>query len=67
MSEEDKRTRLKYTSPVVVPLGTLARGAGECESGSANVGGGCENGGAAAAECEAGGTKSGSCDVGTSD
>ena len=54
MSEKDERTKPKYESPVVLDLGELAIGSGECENGS--VGGGdCESGGTTAGECEVGG------------
>lgn len=33
MSKKDKKTKPRYESPVLVSLGALARGAGDCEGG----------------------------------
>jgi hypothetical protein len=35
MSHDEKSTKLKYESPVIVPLGGMAKGSGTCNTGSA--------------------------------
>lgn len=63
MSKKDERAKPKYEAPTVVPLGELARGAGDCIAGTndqVNCTAGtntvtfCKAGGAALVHCEAG-------------
>ncbi len=66
MSDNEKKPKPKYEAPVVVPLGELARGAGDCSRGSADTGdctagfaalGACTAGPVATLGCTAGGAK----------
>lgn len=44
--EKSKQEKPKYESPVIVPLGEVAKGAGSnCNAGTANSGGMCTAGG----------------------
>ena len=54
MSDKNTGRKLKYEAPVMIPLGTLARGLGYCSTGSGASDGYCEPGAAAAAYCTAG-------------
>jgi hypothetical protein len=53
----------KYEAPVIVPLGELAIGEGECSNGSAAMAL-CGPGGVATAACKAGGRAQAVCDTG---
>jgi hypothetical protein len=52
MSDQNKKTKPKYESPTVVPLGDLASGSGACTAGSGDSGA-CTAGGLAST-CTAG-------------
>jgi hypothetical protein len=55
MSEKDERTKSRYESPIVVPLGEMARGTGDCSPGaSVQSEGDCAGGGAILPECAGG-------------
>lgn len=53
MSNNEKRTKPKYETPIVVNLGEMARGAGACSAGTADVVD-CSAGTAALNACTAG-------------
>lgn len=55
MRGKERKHRPPYETPVVVPLGGLARGTGYCAPGSAADVGYCTAGTAAASACTAGG------------
>ena len=66
MSDNEKRTKPKYEAPIVVALGELATGAGDCIDGASDSTnctagegtlGHCEAGSAALTYCVAGGSK----------
>jgi len=63
---DEKKAKPKYKAPVVVHLGTLARGNGYCAPGSSADPGYCTAGTFAASACTAGGTAtSAACTAGT--
>ena len=64
MQDNEKRTKPKYETPVVVPLGGLARGIGYCTSGS-NPDGYCSSGTTATGYCSDGAAAGGYCSTGT--
>lgn len=55
-----------YETPIVTPLGELAKGQGQgCAAGSTNTGGGgCDAGGSASGGCSAGNILAGLCSMG---
>jgi hypothetical protein len=53
MSDNEKRTKPKYESPVLVPLGEMARGIGACGGGS-SPDDSCGSGAAAPTSCGVG-------------
>ena len=55
MPDSDERTKPKYESPILVPLGEIARGAGACTAGSGDTD-----------TCTAGGLASTACTIGIS-
>jgi len=59
MSEQNAKGKLKYESPILVPLGEMAKGSGVCATGSSVAPGG------GGTECTAGGTAAGHCSAGT--
>jgi hypothetical protein len=54
MSDNEKRTKPKYETPLVVPLGGLAQGSGYCEAGSGDTTTYCTAGGINTTACSAG-------------
>lgn len=56
MSDRSKEKKAKYSSPVLVPLGELAKGSGDCGAGSSVLPVACAAGAADAAviDCTAG-------------
>src|SRR5450759_536394 len=66
MSEQNAKGKLKYESPVLVPLGEMAKGSGACSTGSSVVAA-CAAGAADSAplDCSAGSTASRDCTAGT--
>lgn len=64
---QDKMARAIYRAPVVVPLGRMAVGSGQCEQGSSEAGGKCESGGIAGGgtTCENGGSNQAKCEAGS--
>ena len=65
MSDNEKRTKLKYETPVVVPLGGLARGTGSCADGSNPGDSSCGSGFSAYSSCGNGVAPGTSCGTGT--
>ncbi len=59
--------KAKYESPIIVPLGEMARGSGACETGSSVIPAGCAAGAADSAviDCTAGVTATQDCTAGT--
>jgi hypothetical protein len=53
MDKKQKAERKTYKSPVVIPLGELAKGAGYCEGGSGEAGN-CTAGSQAGGYCQGG-------------
>jgi hypothetical protein len=51
MADNERRTKPKYEAPTVVPLGEMARGAGACTPGSADIETCTSTGGAALVTC----------------
>ena len=79
MSDKNLKGKSKYESPILVPLGEMAKGAGSCSTGSSgapevcNTGGtvtpsppACTAGVTASTTCTAGGLATGACTMGTS-
>jgi len=64
MSDNEKRTKPKYETPTVVPLGGLARGTGTCGNGS-NPDDSCGSGFGANTSCGSGATAGTTCGTGT--
>ena len=69
MSEQNVKGKLKYESPILVPLGGVAKGSGLCSTGSAYAGT-CVynpdgNGPYDVTDCKAGGTPADMCSAGT--
>ena len=64
MSDNEKKTKPKYEAPTIVALGELARGAGACVAGSADVVD-CTAGGLAQNDCTAGTAALNACTAGT--
>jgi hypothetical protein len=64
MSDDEKKTKLKYEAPTVVPLGGLAQGMGYCAAGSNADSGYCTAGGVASSACTAGTTAPAACTAG---
>ena len=60
---KNEKTKIKYEAPVIVPLGELAMGEGECHNGSAAVAL-CSVGEIATAACKDGGSAQAVCMVG---
>ena len=55
MPEKDNRTKPRYEPPILVPLGELATGAGDCTGGSnPGTGTACTSGAFAGGGCTAG-------------
>ena len=77
MTEQTDRGKPKYESPVLIPLGEMAKGSGQCEAGSAvelpcDCGGApaggitdCEPGYTATQDCTEGPTAGRDCSAGT--
>ena len=65
MSDNEKKTKPKYEAPVIVPLGGLAHGTGECRAGSGASEGDCTAGTLAASYCTAGTSPTTACTEGT--
>lgn len=68
MSGQNAKGKSKYESPILVPLGEMARGSGACEAGSSVVAGtACAEGAADAGtiDCTAGPTAVRDCTAGT--
>ena len=66
MSDKKIKRNPKYETPTVVPLGELARAAGDCVAGSGDVAA-CTAGGLAQIACTAGPTNNGAtCSAGGS-
>ena len=67
MSGQNVKGKSKYESPILVPLGEMARGSGVCEAGSAVVAVDCVTGEADAGtiDCTAGPTATRDCTAGT--
>jgi hypothetical protein len=68
MSDQNARGKSKYESPILVPLGEMAKGSGVCTTGSSVVAPACSPGAsdAAAVDCTAGVTATRDCTAGTS-
>ena len=67
MSEKDVKGKSKYESPVLVPLGEVAKGSGACTPGSAGTGAACTAGGAVGVNpinCTAGSNATDACTAG---
>ena len=60
MSGDEKRAKPRYEAPTVVPLGGLARGAGNCTAGSSPATDYCTAGGNAPSYCTDAGNFAGS-------
>jgi hypothetical protein len=75
VSDNEKRTKPKYESPTIFPLGSLGKGMGSCGPGSnadtsctgtgAVATSSCTAGGAAVSACTAGGGAGSACTAGT--
>jgi hypothetical protein len=66
MVDKEKKTKPKYEAPIVVPLGEMARGAGDCSPGSGDTGTCTSVGGAATGTCTHGVSASATCTNGVS-
>jgi hypothetical protein len=64
MSENENRTKPKYEAPVIVALGGLAMGSGECRAGSGASEGDCTAGTVAASYCTDGSATGTACTAG---
>src|ERR1035437_11033477 len=66
MSEQNAEGKLKYESPILVPLGEMAKGSGACTTGSNVVAPACNPGAADSAviDCTAGATAAQDCTAG---
>jgi hypothetical protein len=66
MSDQNAKGKPKYESPVIVPLGEMAKGSGVCSTGSSVVTPSCAAGGADSAviDCTAGPTAARACTAG---
>ena len=67
MSDKNAEGKLKYESPILVPLGEMAKGSGACTTGSNVVAPACNPGAADSAviDCTAGSTATRDCTAGT--
>ena len=54
MTDDKKKAKRKYKTPIVIDLGALARGIGYCAAGSSASSGYCSAGPGAGAACTAG-------------
>ena len=66
MPDKDGRTKPKYEPPTLVPLGELAKGAGDCQIGS-GFSAACITGQSATSVCVTGAGATSTCDVGGTD
>jgi len=66
MSKDGKEAKPKYEAPAVVALGELAKGSGNCYSGSGDSGAYCSTGNIAAGTCTVGNGALGACGTGGS-
>ncbi|MBF0502087.1 MAG: hypothetical protein HQM09_18250 [Candidatus Riflebacteria bacterium] len=64
MTDPNSRKKLKYESPILVPLGLLARGSGACTAGSGDTDT-CTAGGLALTACTAGNSAHAGCTAGS--
>lgn len=64
MSDKNAKGKSKYESPVLVPLGEMAKGSGYCRTGSGASDGDCTSGGSAASYCTAGTSAGTACTAG---
>jgi hypothetical protein len=73
MTKTYNKEKLVYASPILIPLGALAKGSGQCTAGSAvipheecvNTGTDCTAGATATNDCTAGPTACRDCSSGT--
>ncbi len=67
MSSQNAKGKSKYESPILVPLGEMAKGSGLCEAGSSVAPVACSPGAAdtGALDCTAGSTATRDCTAGT--
>lgn len=63
----DKNEKTFYQTPVIIPLGELVRGSGNCSPGSSPVtrGGQCRSGGTAGGQCQNGSNPQKKCKAGS--
>jgi len=68
-SKSGKRKKPSYGTPVIIPLGELVRGSGNCSPGSAPSSGGgqCKSGITADGQCAAGTIPAKKCNTGSTD
>lgn len=63
MPEKDESKKPMYETPIVVPLGELAKGSGDCFSGASDTAF-CTTGGLATTDCITGGANVVACTTG---